>query len=249
MKTDQKTPEMMRAFYSRVTPILPELFNMAHAICGNYDLAEYALQCALLEVWFGEAHAGIGLKENLRTAVRRFSTAELTENHVAEITWNELENVGDDLMLETLALESTEVRRIAALKYGCGLSASKIARLMNTSTGSIHDALLRLEKRIRRRSGISARRYEAEMTASIRSEFKHSENMPAPGAIYRAFAAEASQVHRTNVWFSKLLKRIAALLLALLCAFVFWLAAALIQPIELDSSSNNASEIAEYREN
>lgn len=241
----------MRAFYSRVTPILPELFNMAHAICGNYDLAEYALQCALLEIWFGESHAGIGFKENLRTAVRRFSAAELTEmdERSSEITWNELENVGDDLMLETLAAESTEVRRIAALKYGCGLSASKIARLMNTSTGSINDALLRLEKRTRRRSGISARRYEAEMTASIRSEFKHSENMPAPGAIYRAFAAEASQVQRPNGWLSRLLKRIAALLLALLCAFVFWLAAALIQPIELDSSSNNASEIAEYLEN
>ena len=36
--------EALRSFYSRVTPVIPELFNVAHAICGNYDLAEYSLQ-------------------------------------------------------------------------------------------------------------------------------------------------------------------------------------------------------------
>ena len=70
---DKKTPEMMRAFYGRAVPVMPELFNMAYAICGNFDLAEYALQCALLEVWFGESHGGIGFKESLRNAVRHFS--------------------------------------------------------------------------------------------------------------------------------------------------------------------------------
>ena len=58
--------EALRSFYSRVTPAIPELFNRAHAICGNYDLAEYSLQYTLMEAWVGESHGGMGFREGLR---------------------------------------------------------------------------------------------------------------------------------------------------------------------------------------
>ena len=41
----------LRAFFARVRPCYRELFNMAHAICGNYELAEYAVQSAILDVF------------------------------------------------------------------------------------------------------------------------------------------------------------------------------------------------------
>ena len=34
--------DALRAFFARVRPYYRELFNMAHAICGNYELAEKA---------------------------------------------------------------------------------------------------------------------------------------------------------------------------------------------------------------
>ena len=34
----------LRTFFTRVRPYYRELFNMAHAVCGNYEVAEYAVQ-------------------------------------------------------------------------------------------------------------------------------------------------------------------------------------------------------------
>lgn len=245
---DKKTPEMMRAFYGRAVPVMPELFNMAYAICGNFDLAEYALQCALLEVWFGESHGGIGFKESLRNAVRHFSAVELLEMRAGnvEATWNGLDAAGDDPVLEILVLESAEVRRMAALRYGCGLTHARIAQLMDVPVGSVKDALFRLEKRLRRRHDSQKRRPDAELTAAIRAEFRRTdENMPALSTIYRAFATEAVQVRRPKYLLSKLLKRASAVLLALACAFAFWLAAALIRPVEMETPQQIAAESAE----
>ena len=67
--------DALRSFYSRVTPAIPELFNMAYAICGNYDLAEYSLQYTLMEAWMGEFHGGMGFREGLRNTLRRVEVA------------------------------------------------------------------------------------------------------------------------------------------------------------------------------
>ena len=38
-----QTTESLRNWFRHVEPIYPELFNAAHAMCGSYELAEYAL--------------------------------------------------------------------------------------------------------------------------------------------------------------------------------------------------------------
>ena len=53
----QQTSEELRAWFKGVQPIYVELFNAAHVMCGNYDLAEYALRSAILDVWLQNASA------------------------------------------------------------------------------------------------------------------------------------------------------------------------------------------------
>ena len=61
----------LRTFFARVKPYYAELFNMAHAICGNYELAEYAVQSAILDVFRrGSPHSRAGLRETLRAQTR-----------------------------------------------------------------------------------------------------------------------------------------------------------------------------------
>ena len=55
----EQTSEALRAWFRQVEPIYPELFNAAHAMCANDDLAEYALRCAVLEVWMQNAGGGM----------------------------------------------------------------------------------------------------------------------------------------------------------------------------------------------
>ena len=67
----QQTTEAMRAFFGRVSPAIPELFNMAYAITGSFELSEYALQYTLVEAWNGESHGGMGFREGLRKTLKR----------------------------------------------------------------------------------------------------------------------------------------------------------------------------------
>ena len=68
--------EALQAYFDRVKPAIPELFNMAHAICGSREQAVYALQCALVDAWLGESHGGVGFREGLRYALRGVALEE-----------------------------------------------------------------------------------------------------------------------------------------------------------------------------
>jgi DNA-directed RNA polymerase specialized sigma24 family protein len=131
----QQNPDAMRAFFSRVTPVLPELFNMAYAICGNFDLAEYALSYTLIEAWNGESHGGMGFREGLRNTLRRVAaeTALGERGSTSEMTWDGLTEETDDPVMRLLAAESVETRRVVALRYGCGLPVKRVAKVMDVS--------------------------------------------------------------------------------------------------------------------
>lgn len=229
-----QTSEPLRGYYGRVVPVIPELFNMAHAICGNYDLAEYVLQCALMEVWVGESHGGIGFREGLRNALRRTALEETLElrAETPEFTWDSLTAECGDPVLDTLAQESVETRRAAALRYGCDLSISRVAKLMDTTPGHIREMLERLERRSRKKLPPGeARRFDALASRAVRRSFAQTdEDMPSLSAIYRSFAQEAAEIQRPRHLAAKLVRRALCLLLALVCAAMFWFAAALIHP-------------------
>lgn len=233
-----QTSEVLRAYYSRVVPVIPELFNMAYAICGNYDLAEYALQYTLMEAWVGESHGGMGFREGLRNILRRVAMEEALElrTETPEYTWNAFTEESDDPVLGPLARENREVRRIAALRYGCGLSPARIARLTGLTPARVREALERFEKRVKRElSASEKRRADGMIARAIHREFsRRDDSMPSLSAVYRAFEAEASETRRPRHLVSRIVRRAVCVLLALLCAVTFWFAAALIRPVTVE---------------
>lgn len=228
----------LHTYFSRVTPEIPKLFNMAYAICGNYDLAEYALQYALMEGWFGEAHGGMGFREGLRAVVRQVAFEEAVQPRpdAPEFTWDGLTTPGGDPLLERLAQEDAQTRRIVALRYGCGLTVSRTARLTGLTSSKVRDILARFSRSASRRLPASRRRrFESDLARAVGKQFEATdEGMPSLGAIYRSFESEAVENHRPSHLASRILKRIILCALAVLCALVFWLAAVLIQPPALE---------------
>ncbi len=239
-------PDAMRAFFSRVTPAIPELFNMAYAICGSYDLAEYALQYTLTEAWIGESHGGMGFREGLRNTLRRVAVEEALHGGegAKEFSWDGLTEAGDDPVMALLAAEDDDVRRAAALQYGCGLSAAKSAKLLGMSAARVKELLARFERAAVRRLPPGERRhFEQRLAKSVRRAFgKASEDMPSLGAIYRSFEAEAMEARRPKRLASRIVKRSLLVLLAVLCALLFWLAAVLIQPAPMEEPPQIATE-------
>lgn len=230
----EQTSEALRAWFRRVEPIVPELFNAAHAMCGNYDLAEYALRSAILEVWLQNAGSGMGFRERLRTAVRgeAFEAALSPEGANAEFTWPGLAARGDDPILQQAAQERIETQRLALLRYGCGLSPRSVAQLTGQSPAQVRDACDRFEARCRRALPRQERsRVDAAITRSLRRALsRQSAGIPGPAQVYRAFEAEAAGMPLSGHRFSRGFGRAVAVLLALLCAGLFWLFAVIAQP-------------------
>ena len=242
-----QTSDGLRTYYGRVVSAIPELFNMAYAICGNYDLAEYALEYTLMEAWVGENHGGIGFRENLRNTLKRVAMEEALElrAETPEFTWNGLCGERESPFLAALAQESVETRRAVALRYGCELPAVRIAKLMDCSPGHVHELLDRFERRVRRRlSAGEKRRFDALASRSVRQAFSEtSEDMPSLSAIYRSFIQEAAETQRPRHLAAKIVRRSVSILLAVLCALMFWFAAALVHPaLETPAAMEQGSE-------
>ena len=241
--------DALRSFYSRVAPAVPELFNMAHAICGNYDLAEYSLQYTLMEAWVGESHGGMGFREGLRSTLRRVALEEALENRAEspEFTWNGLAADSDDPVLKQLAQESVELRRAAALSYGCGLSVQRIAQLTGASAGQVREMLQRLERRVGRKlSAKDRRRADVALRRAVSKQLARAdEDMPSLGAVYRSFAAEAAETRRPSHAAARIVRRILFAVLIVICGAVFWLTAVLIQPTPVETPQAQNTETAQ----
>ncbi|MBQ9952096.1 MAG: sigma-70 family RNA polymerase sigma factor [Clostridia bacterium] len=244
-----QNPDALRAFFGRVTPVLPELFNMAHAICGNYDLAEYALQYTLLEAWRGESRGGMGFREGLRHTMRRIALQEALSSRQSarEYTWDGLTAPDGDALMELLAAESADMRRVVALRYGCALPQAKIAKLMGIPSARVKELLSRFERHAARRlPAQEVRRFEARLSRAVGRAFGvQSDEMPSLGVIYRAFEADALETRRPRRLVSKMIRRALIAVLMVVCAVVFWLAAVLIQPVELKPPASIVTEQAQ----
>lgn len=230
----QQTSEQLHTWFRRVEPIYPELFNAAHAICGNYDLAEYALRSAVLETWIQDAGGGMGFRERLRGELRRaaFDVVRSEEAAGAEFTWPGFSGKGDDPVLALAAQEPVEIQRALMLRCGCGLSMRSVSQLTGESVGRLREDLERFESRCRRGLPRQERgRAEAMINRSLRRALtRNSAGIPSPAQIYRAFESEAEGMQPAGHRFSRGLGRVMVLLLALACAALFWLFAVIVQP-------------------
>ena len=231
----QQTSEQLRVWFRNVEPIYAELFNAAHAMCGNYDMAEFALRSAVLEVWLQNVSGGMGFRERLRDALRQAAMEAALDEDAArsEFTWTGIAPRGDDAILAQLSQEPVELQRLAVLRHGCGLSPRAISRLTGLSQGQIRTELSRLESRCRRRlSGQNRARVDALIAQRIKKWLARGGcGVPQISQVYRAFEAEADGASVTGHRVSRVAGRILLALLALACAAAFWLFAVLVQPM------------------
>ena len=228
--------EERRAWFRGVEPVCAELFNAAHVMCGNYDLAEYALRSAILDVWAENASGGMGFRERLRGALRReaFAIAQSDEAMDTEFTWTwPAAGAEDDAILSQLARERPETQRLAMLRYGCGLSPRAIAELTDLSRRQVSSELERLEARCRRNLPRQTHeRTEMLMARRVRRLLARGETgTPRIGQVYRAFEAETGGTRASGHRFSRVAGTAVSVLFAVLCAALFWLFAVLVQPV------------------
>ncbi len=237
--------EALRAFFARVRPYYKGLFNMAHAICGNYEVAEYAVQSAMLEVFRrGSPRSRAGLRETLRAQVRAMALEQARLLDDAELTWDgfredAIEGAGGDPVLQAASQETLEDRRTLMLRYGCGLRAREIARLLGVPAAQVSGVLTSFTRRLKRRLPPREHaRLERLAVQSARAWLKRQDaGVPDAGAVYRSLEAELMEAGGGTHRVSRVVGRVATILVALLLAALFWLLMVLIQPPRLEEPS------------
>jgi len=229
------TSEELRAWFRNVQPLCAELFNAAHVMCGNYDLAEFALRSAILDVWLQQAAGGMGFRERLRGALRReaFAAALSDEGRTAEFTWPGPGPGRDDSPIATqLGQEAIRTQRLVMLRHGCALPLRQVCRLTGMTQRQARTELSRFEARCRRRLPAQDRaRTEALIARQAKQLLSQSSpDTPQPGQVYRAFEAEAGTIRSRGPGMWRFAGNLLLALLALMCAGAFWLFAVLVQP-------------------
>ena len=232
----------LRTFFTRVRPYYRELFNMAHAVCGNYEVAEYAVQSAMLEVFRrGTPRSRAGLRETLRAQTRSMALEQARLIDDAELTWDgfradAIEGAGGDLVLQAASLETLEDRRALLLRYGCGLRARDIALLLDAPAAQVATALTRFTRRLKRRLPPREQpRAERAIARSARAWLERQRaGVPDAGAVYRSMEAELMEAGAPAHRVSRVLGRVVTVVIAIFLAALFWLLMVLIQPPRLE---------------
>ncbi len=242
--------DQLRVYFSRVKPVYRELFNMAHAICGNYELAEYAVQRALLTCFFkdGLLKSRVGFRENLRAAVRRASYEQTLLMEDVEIAWDgfredAIDGAKGDPVLEMATLEDVDTRRILMLRHGCGLRPGQIAKIARRTPQQVREILDRFERRLKRRLPARERaRADASIVRSARGWLaEQASGVPEAGAVYRGFEAEVMETGGPKRAASRALATVVAGILALFCAAIFWATMVLLHPPQMEVPSEPAA--------
>lgn len=233
----QTETELLQSYLNRVRPIYHQLFNLAHALTGSADAAEYCLQCALLQGWTAGEEAGSrhGFRELMRREVMRAGL----KNVAVELDWDGLNDPAeDDGMQQAVALESVDMRRILALHCGCRLSARQIARVCGMDVRRVKAMLRRFEARARRKLGAAGKPMDAQISRAVRSMLAQpGEIAPDMLSVFRSFQTDAGAAQRPSRLPGRIVRAVLAVLMALLCAGAFWFAAVLLQPPVMEESA------------
>ena len=240
----EQTAGALRAWFKRVEPLYPELFNTAHVICGNYDQAEDALRSAILEIWSEGSQSGMGFRERLRASVReealRLSAAD---DGTLEFTWPGIGESMDDIILTQAAREDIDVQRTLMLRHGVGLSAGRIATITGMPASLVRSTLSRFETRCKRKLPAKDRpQFDSLLNKAMKRQLNARTGIPHPAAVYRAFEAEAATLQAPTHRLSTIIYRVLVVLMALVCAVLFWLFAVLVQPPNLQSQSSSPAQ-------
>lgn len=236
----EQTSGELRAWFKRVEPIYPELFNTAHVICGNYDQAEYALRSAILEVYLQNADGGMGFREKLRSEAR--DEALRAADDSSELTWKGFADTDPDPLLRTAAHEGIETQRLLMLRYGVGLSLGRISQLTDLSPRYVRQSLNQFELRCRRTLTAQQRaHFDSLFSRAARRQLVSKVGVPHPAGVYRAFEAEASRQQVQEHRVTRIIYRLLVLIMALVCAVLFWLFAVLVQPPAMEERPPEAT--------
>ena len=216
----ESTREDARQFFERLRGVYPELFAVAHAVTGNEGSAQNAVQRAVFSCWLenGRQGASLRLKGLARAATLKSALQEAKAQDEAD--WDCL---ADDPLLPFRG-ERTELRRAAALRYGCGLDLRTCARLTGIPQGVLRTAFIRMDKELTGAFGS-----EGAAVRRVRRALAQGDTAcPDVARCFAKFEAEALETARPNRALAGILRAAAFAALCAAAVALFWFLTSLL---------------------
>jgi DNA-directed RNA polymerase specialized sigma24 family protein len=228
-------PGDRQEFLQSVKPLTGSLFNVAHAITGNCELAELVTQEALTDVFFAkrQRRGAANLRAELLRSTRSFALMELRDREKnADMDWRGFSNNDESGPLITrLSEEPVEAQRVMALRYGCGLQIKHISEAMGLNIDKAREinkkSLAHLEKAYKRER---QQPIEREAAREIRRYLSRPGSAASdPGAILRYFEQTAADITPSKRMLNTTFRWFFMTLGIIICALTFWVLAVLME--------------------
>jgi len=228
-------PGDRQEFLHSVRPLTGSLFNVAHVITGNCELAELATQEALTDVFLAkkQRRGAANLRAELLRSTRSFALMELRRREKnTELDWRGFSNSEESgPFIARLSEEPIEAQRAMALRFGCGLNIKNISDAMGLSVDTARDlikeSLSHLEK-------VSKRERSHPIEREAAHEIKRYLSRPGsaasdPGAILRYFEQTAADIAPSKRLLNTAFRWFFMTLGIIICAVTFWVLAVLME--------------------
>lgn len=244
--------DSVQRYIEKLRPLCGELYRRAHVIVGNSDIAEFVLQNAIAEAYARkkEWQGKIGFREALTSSVREEALDELNramesgsyerdpDDVMARSLYGELPLETADAAQQQLASrilrEKPYLQRALMLKYGCGLSTKEIAFVLQTRHKEVSDALrlfaIRMDRALKKQNGPKGVLERRLVQLSEEALRRPGGDIPDVGTIFQFFDESMEKEKKAGARVGRAVRGILLALGALLCAFLFWLIAVLLEP-------------------
>lgn len=234
MKRQNISPQV---FLERVRPMLGSMYYTALLITDNAEIAEMALQQAMLTVYLEEeAHDRRALREQLRRAVCECAFARLQEMPLTDAEKGDWHGINasavvDDPICSTimsrLNMEDRELQRYLLLRYGCGVPHGHAAEAAGMESAQAKEAFNRFRARA---AGAHPEAFERSLARMCRKIPEESSAAPDMSPVCRAFERDAVMSTKGKTKRRNLAAYIFGAIGILICAILFWLFAVLLEP-------------------
>jgi len=220
-------------YLSKLRPMTNGLFNAAHAITGNCELAEYVLQEAILEAYL-KRHKWwerMGFREGLMRTVRMRALDELSVQEEVEADWRGFPKDADRPVIALLAEAPVELQRAVMMRLGCGLTTRQVADILNQPQGALQEEIQRFLFRAERNLRAERTRpVEREVAVEIRRYMDRPGSAAFdPGSMMRAFEQDVEQ-RRPRRYVLRTATRLLFMGIGIvLCIVLFWVLAILVE--------------------
>lgn len=230
--------QLLERYFNKVSPFLPYLFNLAHAVSGSLATAGTALEYALMEGWLD--YSGDGYSSAILRSMTAALVRKCMENPLPDL---DAPLAGNSPLPEGLSELNETGLRACVLFFSARMRPAAIARVLRTSAAGVSQAVRQLRSYIHgTRPEIRGKKTDPYARRLLRSFLSAPDPaMPAELYLEHVLMNEVLTVSPSRHYLLRIGRGLSLLLGLILLMVLLFLIIVLLAPAVLEEAGTAAS--------